>query len=124
MVDEEYCRKCGVKLNRSNRKYVEKANAYFCKKCAAELEAHYTAEYTCAICGKKFARGELKILLPTKAFEDETLPAERRFVCVDCYSKLGNRTISKVSSSNASREDLKKEIRKSIINKTLTHVNS
>ncbi|MGC8648697.1 MAG: hypothetical protein ACP5UN_00545 [Candidatus Micrarchaeia archaeon] len=123
MVDDKYCMKCGIKLDKNNRKYVSQANAYFCKKCAEKLEAHYKAEYTCAICGKKFSKGELKIVLPNKEFGNEPINIERRFVCIDCYSKIGNRVSSKIKSSDIEKENIKKAINKSLLHRTLDTIN-
>jgi DNA-directed RNA polymerase subunit RPC12/RpoP len=123
MLEDKYCLKCGIKLDKSNSKYVKHANAYFCKKCAEKLEAHYNAEYTCAICGKKFNKGEIKILLTSKELSNEPIDVEKRFVCVDCYSKIGNRVPSKIKNSNIEREHIRKEISKSILHKTLNTIN-
>ncbi|MGC8679702.1 MAG: hypothetical protein ACP5RI_00870 [Candidatus Micrarchaeia archaeon] len=120
----QYCQKCGVKLTNDNRKYVREANGFFCKKCAAEIESFFKAEHTCAICNKKFGKFELKIAVSDSILNNSSNMSGNarnnlKFVCADCYNKLTSRNVSRINTSKTRIEEIRKDIRRSIVSRQL-----
>ncbi|MCL5433623.1 MAG: hypothetical protein M1538_01425 [Candidatus Marsarchaeota archaeon] len=116
----QYCRKCGTKLIKENKKYVTEVNDFFCTKCAKEIEDFYKANHTCAVCGRKFGKSEIKIAISNSILGNNSNPDKDfglRFVGVECYNKLTTKNISKINNSNAKIDRIRKDIRKSIVNR-------
>ncbi len=56
---------------------------------------------SCALCGKKLNKTDTKFVLASSNFNVNTMPLDRRVLCVDCYIKTINKTRSNTYSKGS-----------------------
>lgn len=67
-----------------------------------EKDLKFIAENTCMVCGKRFKKGEIKILPPEAVQQQDfyvrTGIVSKRYMCVSCHERMTSDTREKIKS--------------------------
>lgn len=90
----DYCGRCGTPVREFSRKMAASNGAYYCVRCAEELDRQYLVKNTCSVCAKMLNRAEHKFVMPSTIYNEYSRPLANRLICSSCYGKMarGNMT--------------------------------
>ncbi len=71
----------------------------------------------CALCGKKLNNNDTKFVLASSNFNVNSMPLDKRVLCVDCYIKAINKTKSNsyLNSSVKARSHMRHRLAKTML---------
>ena len=95
MGTSEYCGRCGTPVREFSSKMAASNGAYYCVRCAEELDRQYLAAHTCSVCSKMLSRSEGKFVMPSTIYNEYSRPLMKRLICTSCYGKMARGNMTK-----------------------------
>jgi hypothetical protein len=90
-LESENCGRCGGIVYPFSKKESASDSAYYCVKCAEELDREYLKKNVCSLCTELIPKGDVKFVMPSRIYSSyffDRLPLENRLMCLDCYRKV------------------------------------
>ncbi|HUY70327.1 MAG TPA: hypothetical protein VMV00_02035 [Candidatus Baltobacteraceae bacterium] len=95
MGTNDYCGRCGTPVREFSRKMATSNGAYYCIRCAEDLDRQYLAKNTCSVCSKMLNRSEGKFVMPSAVYNEYSMPVMKRLVCTGCYGRMARGNMTK-----------------------------
>ncbi|MCL4404885.1 hypothetical protein M1583_02760, partial [Candidatus Marsarchaeota archaeon] len=108
---------CGVTTLSSSERVLTASGRTYCISCSQKLGLGTKTKTNCAICGKSLAKGEVKMVLPSKSFGETAMPLESRLACISCYSSMAtrNKHVDRAKAKATAKVPIRKALRERLI---------
>lgn len=115
-ASREYCSRCGMEVFPFSKKYSVSSGAFFCVKCAEQVDREYLVKHSCSVCKRLLKSGDVKLVLPSKLYGDGRLPLADRLICTQCYKSVASKSMDR-RSFRQRMQQVRANIRKGIAHK-------